>query len=358
MKTAVFYDLENIGLASRKGEFESQLPSLIKKIEASPLTGKIILQKAYISKSHTALPKIEPALKKLKVDLVLVEPINPLAASARSKKRNLVDFKMSVDVVATVSRKRSATTVAIASGDQDFGFLCQQIKEMGRKLLIISRFSNIGETMLKLCDDWVDINGAGLSPKDMRKLVETRIQTIDHKEDFLKGLVALLHAMEDDLLVRRYMTSPGMPLDMFHFIVQQKMSEFPKFDKLGFGKLSDFLETLLGCTNFEYKNNTVRFNGNKQQLPAKALFEAIMLPPPGYTKEELFRYYDILAGIENIDEMVLYVAFMKRSGILQNGVLCDKDDILATIRERIEDFVENSEIILDTDSLTEIDNEL
>lgn len=75
MKTAVFYDLENIGLVSKNGEFIQAINSLKTKIEASELVSEIILQKAYISKTNPALPNIESALANQDIELEIVEPL-------------------------------------------------------------------------------------------------------------------------------------------------------------------------------------------------------------------------------------------------------------------------------------------
>ena len=60
MRTAVFYDLDNIGLASKNGEFDQAISDLLQRIKSSDLVGDIVLQKAYIRKTHTAVAQIEP----------------------------------------------------------------------------------------------------------------------------------------------------------------------------------------------------------------------------------------------------------------------------------------------------------
>ena len=184
MKTAAFYDLENMGLASKNGEFEKTFSALLKKIPGNELVGEIVIQKAYISKSHPSLQHIQTALNKHNVELVAVEPVSNIG----QKKSNMVDFKMNVDVIATISPRRSIKTIAVASGDKDFGFMCQQIKDMDRKLLIVSRFETTGDAMLKLCDDWVDTGDQPLTPKFIHKIIETRIRFNSAGLDFYDAL--------------------------------------------------------------------------------------------------------------------------------------------------------------------------
>ena len=64
MKTAVFYDLENIGLTIKNGGFEPEIVALRKKIEASDLVGEITLQRAYMRNTNSAITHIEPVLMK------------------------------------------------------------------------------------------------------------------------------------------------------------------------------------------------------------------------------------------------------------------------------------------------------
>ena len=63
MKTAVFYDLENLGLTSKNSTFMQSISNLRKKIEASELVGEITLQKAYIRKDHASRGQIESVIR-------------------------------------------------------------------------------------------------------------------------------------------------------------------------------------------------------------------------------------------------------------------------------------------------------
>ena len=91
MKTAVFYDLENIGLASKNGEFGQAISELLQRIKSSELVGDIILQKAYIRKTHPAVAQIEPIVKNHKIELATVESLSDM----NRKKANMVDFPLS-----------------------------------------------------------------------------------------------------------------------------------------------------------------------------------------------------------------------------------------------------------------------
>lgn len=354
MKTAVFYDLENIGLAGKAGELEQALTVLRQKIEASGLVREIVLQRAYISKTHSSLARLAPILEKHQIELVAVEPV----LKAGSKKHNMVDFKMGIDVIATIAAKRSLATVAIASGDNDFGFLCQKIKDMGRKLLVISSFGTTGEAMLKLCDDWIDLRERTLTTNFIRQAITKRIAADDSPADFLQAFAAFLHAVEEDLLIRRYMASFGLPLNIFIEILHERISKFPKHGELGFANISGFMTVLLSGTNFECQGGIVKYNSSQQPLSQHRLLDNILCLPPGYTREKLFKYYDAVSGIERIGELLAYIEFMKRSGMLKGNELCGKRTFRATIRKHLRSITEKAGLVLDEAALADIDKKL
>lgn len=354
MKTAVFYDLENISLPSKNGELDQAIKVLRQKIEASELVKDIVLQKAYISKTYPNLTQLEPVLKNHQIELVAVEAVS----NAGRKKPNLVDFKMSVDVIATIATRRSITTVAVASGDNDFGFLCQQIKDMGRKLLVISRYAAMGEAMLKLCDDWVNLSEDSLPPNFIRRAIAKRISTDYSQTGFFQALGDFFHLLENDVLIRRYLSSVGISLHKFITLLHERISKFPDYNKLGFKNISSFMEVLLGDTNFECQGDILKYNSNKQPLSKNRLIDNVLCLPPGYTREKLFKYYDILTEIDQIEELLAYTNFMKHTGMLKYNSLCNKRTFRATIRKHTQGMMEKAGIVLDEAALTVIDKKL
>lgn len=351
MKTAVFYDLENIGLTSKSGGFEKVISDLQEQIKASDLVSDIVIQKAYMRRTHHALKQIEPIVAKHKIELVVVESLS----ESVHKKANMVDFKMCIDVTAVIAAKRSIGTVAVASGDNDFGFLCQQIKDMGKKLLVISRFNTTGDIMMKLCDDWIDLSEQVLTPKFIRNAIETRIRGKKQSGDFYSSFINLLQALENDVLVRRYMATFGLPLSQFIMIMQKWELEFPKYGELGFANLSSLLEALLRETNFECRSGIMKFSGiNKKPLSQKRLIEGIIRLPTGYSREKLQKYYDLCAEVGNVDEFQTYITFMRRSGILKGSKLCNWRSFRATIRKHIRETLAHAGLVADEDALKEI----
>ena len=354
MKTAVFYDLENIGLTNGNGGFENTFCALLQKIKASALVSEIVLQRAYISKSNPHCERLSAALAKHKVELVAVESLDPL-----HKKANMVDFKMNVDVIAAIASKRSVKTVVVTSGDQDFGFMCQQIKNMGRNLLVVSRFNTTSAAMLKLCDDWIDLSKSALPPKWIRDRIDARIVTADSGAGFFPALLDFLGAMEHDALIRRVMTSAGLPISLFTQMVYDRIPSFPKNKPFGFSSIASYLEMILGGTNFAFERGNVVYIGHERQaFSQERLIESILSLPSGYSREKLDRYYASLYSARNVEEMLAYVQFLQRNGLLRGNALCARDMFCDVIDRRVRYIMAQAGIPLDPGALRSITDKL
>ncbi|MCL2857191.1 MAG: NYN domain-containing protein [Oscillospiraceae bacterium] len=355
MKTAVFYDVENLCLTAKNGDFIESITSIQQKVGESELTGDIILQRAYIGKTHSAFERIEADLKTCGIETVIVEPVIQVAR----KKTNMVDFKMSVDAIATIAAKRSIMTVAMASGDSDFGFTCQQIKKMGKKLLVISRFSATSGALLKICDDWVDLNAQSLTPKFIRKAIEVRVAVEKTESGFTGDFAGFLNALEADCLIRRYMSTFGLPFPIFTTIIQEKVAGFPKYSELGILRLTDFMEILLSGTPFQCRNGIVYYRaGRKRQPSQRQLIESILRLPQSYTREKLLSYYDIAAELENIEELLVYFEFMRRVGMISGNKLCQRRTFRASIRKYIRAVAKKAGLVLDEAALADVNERL
>ena len=355
MKTAIFYDLENIGLASRNGEFEEAFYNLQEKIKSSELVGKIVLQKAYLRKTHHNLDLIASVLKKHRAELVIVEPMS----TTPKKKANIVDFKMGVDVIATIAKKRSIQTVAVASGDSDFGFLCQQIKEMGRKLLVASHFPTTGKSLLQLCDDWVPLSTQiPATQKVIGKIIDTRIIRDYTDMAFFDAFEDFLSALDSDLLIRRYIMTFGFSLQLFIPALHSRNICFPDYTKLGFPSVTPFVITLLHSAGFEVKEQRITYQGKRNPISPTVLLGHMVNLPPNYSREKLFQYYEVVASIEDIDELLSYIKFMKQSGMLQENSLCPKRTFRATIRKHLGSALEEAGFSMDKSAIAEIEKTL
>jgi len=340
MKTAIFYDLENIGLSTKSDKFEENFLSVLDKIKQSSLVGQIILQKAYMRKMPHS-EEYKNILAKHNVELFAVEA--PLIRQP-SKTANMVDFKMGIDTTAAIFRKRSIETVVIASGDNDFGFLCQQVKDMGKKLLVVSHFLLTGGAILQICDDWIDLTPKPIQPKQIQKIIDTRL-TKNYKDyDFIDAFTHFMSSLIDDPFIRRYMSNYGIPASLLMTMAQNRSIKFPSFYNLGYSSITPLLAALLHGSQFEYKSGSFFYTQNDAPITQDALIEKTIRPPYDYSTKKLMHYHDTLSQIENIDELSAYIALMRRLGMLQNNKLCYKPTFRSTIRKHLQDILQKSGI--------------
>lgn len=351
MKTAVFYDLENMDLPLKNGDSERQLVTLMDKIKMNELVGSVTLQRAYLSKSNNAVAHIAPVLKKYGIDLVEVAP---LVENPKRKKSNLVDFKMTVDIVSAIATKRSIETVSIASGDNDFGFLAEKVKDLGKNLLVIATPNTIGESMLQLCDDWIDPSGKVNLAKFIQRAIEKRIALDYTGGDFMDSLGDFLQRLERDLFIRRCMTEVGLQFSVFINILRRYGLEFPPYGKLGFHNINSFLTLALRNAKFRIEGDFIRYHPEGVPPTIDQLSVGLLALPGGYTREKFLRYYDLLLGIENADEFMGYIQFMKRCGVLHNQKLCPKRTYRAVIRRNLTKKMASAGIELERSTLTKI----
>ena len=190
------------------------------------------------------------------------------------------------------------------------------------------------------------------------RAIETRIPPADSGTDFFAAFGGFLQGLESDMLIRRYMTSFGLPFPVFIAVLQNRRMNLPAYNELGFSSLTAFMETLLSDTNFEPKFGHVKYSGLKKPLSQTRLLESIVRRPYGYTREKLFKYYDILAEIESVDELLQYINFMKRNGMLKGNILCYKRTFRATIRKHLRAAMAKAGVILDAAAITEMEKKL
>jgi len=151
VSTAIFYDLENLFDFFRIGKSERKLNKIEKYIEESQLTDEVVLSQAFIASNNNYFDDILHIFKKHKIEIVKVD-----IPCHKGNVTNLVDFKMNVYIADYVARKRSISTVILATGDGDFTFLCELIKSKNKKIVILSDSVHTNRALIKLCDDLID----------------------------------------------------------------------------------------------------------------------------------------------------------------------------------------------------------
>lgn len=307
MSTAVFYDLENISkftAPKNYGEFKDSF----KMMCDSELVDNVVLQRAYISTVHPAYIKYNKFLNSTGIEICAVDP------NMNSKKANLVDFKMNVDCIA-YSLSNDIDTVVIATGDADFGFLCEELKNYGKKVVVASYGITTNKSIIMLCDDWVDFSHE-YTLCDINELMAARIRP-EEPVDYKAAVRGVLTAMLDDKLVKRYMALGRFDLDMLRSFTE-KFYKAPRLEDMNY---MDFVSMLIPGINVSFLNK----NGRILIIPAE---EPVPNPP--------LSIYEIISGIDfefsterfrawhswfednldSVNELVYYMNFMTRNNLL------------------------------------------
>ena len=215
-----------------------------------------------------------------------------------------------------------------------------------------------GESLLEICDDWVDMDDHTPEPKFIRKVIEKRISTKYEGEEFFSTIRNFLRELEEDTLVRRYLANFGIPYSMLVSLALQRQIKFPSWVQIGFASQGDFIGVLLHNTCFEYKAGWIKYCAGKQPITQHHLIESIMNIPTGYSREKLIEYYDMVSETENLEEMLRYIDFMKRNGMLKGNVLCPKRTFRATIRKQIRAVAEKAGFVVDESALMDVAKKL
>src|SRR5690606_2496642 len=119
--TAIFFDLENFRSSFMSQPVETVINKIEKLIDDSPITDRIILRQAFISKNNNFSKKRIKTLQEHGIDIIEVE------MPCKKNGTNMVDFKMYAHIADYVARIRKVKTIILATGDGDFSFLCELI---------------------------------------------------------------------------------------------------------------------------------------------------------------------------------------------------------------------------------------
>lgn len=307
MSTAVFYDLENISkftAPKNYGEFKDS----VKMMCDSELVDDIVLQRAYISTTHPAYIKYNKFLNSMGIEICAVDP------NTNSKKANLVDFKMNVDCIA-YSLSNKIDTVVIATGDADFGFLCEELKNYGINVVVASYGITTNKSIIMLSNDWVDFSGE-YSLCDINELMTARI-SIDEPIDYKAAVRGVLEAMLSDKLVKRYMAMERFDLDMLRDFTE-KFYKAPRLEEISY---MDFISLLISGIEVEFinKNGRILIVPSAEPVPEPPLniYEIISGMDFDFSTERFRAWHSWFEeNIDSVSELVYYMNFMTRNKLL------------------------------------------
>lgn len=310
MSTAIFYDLENISVFTAPKNYGEFLKS-VDEIKKCPLVDEIVAQKAYISLTHSAYIKYKNFLDSTGIEICGVDP------KMNANKSNIVDFKMNVDITAyTIAH--NIDTVVIATGDGDFGLLCEELKNMGKKVVIASYGITTNKSIVMLCDDWIDFSGKYVLC-GIDELCRKRFAFISCN-DYRKAVKKLVQMIKDDFLVSRYMRRSGIKADEF-ISLASLMCTAPELKGTGISE-DEFLMMLLDDENVDIVDSRdgkrVVFSDKPKEKSFFDLYEILAGLDSEFSKDRFRIWHEWFSeNIEAIPELVYYLRFLVNNSMLE-----------------------------------------
>jgi len=255
VSTAIFYDLENFSDFFRIGNPEKKLNKIEKYIEESQLTDKVVLRQAFISSDNSNFDCILHLFEKHKIEIVKVD-----MPCHKENVTNLVDFKMNVYIADYVARKRSISTVILATGDGDFTFLCELIKSKNKKLVILSDSTHTNRALIKICDDWIDCQDI-YSCKNMniKTLFIHRLPLLElHNMNSLEAVSALTKVIAKDYLLNKLIRKTRVSLTTV-----VKILNYYEFDNTILKETEEHFDFIMNYLLSESAYKTESYNNGK-----------------------------------------------------------------------------------------------
>lgn len=308
MSTAVFYDLENISKFTAPKNF-GEFKESFQMICDSELVDDVVLQRAYISTTHPAYIKYNRFLNSTGVEICAVDP------NMNSKKANLVDFKMNVDCVA-YALSNNIDTVVIATGDADFGFLCEELKAYGKKVVVASYGITTNKSIIMLSDDWVDFSGEYLLC-DIHELMDARIH-INEPVDYKDALCSVIEAMLNDNLIKRYMSMERFDLDMLRNFTE-RFCKAPELEDMSY---YEFVSLIISGHKvfFLEKNGRLFLLPSDEAIPepSLSLYELVTGTDYDFSAQRFKAWHTWFEeNLESVNELVYYINFMVKNELLK-----------------------------------------
>lgn len=310
MPTAIFFDLENFRSSFMSQPVETVIKKMDKFIQESPVTDKIILRQAFISKNNNFSKQRIRALQEHGIEIIEVD-----MPCKKNGTNNMVDFKMNVYIADYVARIRKVNTIILATGDGDFAFLCELIKSKDKNLLILSDSTQTNRGLIKICDDWIDLNNSYSYKKiSVKTIFKDRLPEIGigemNIEDSIKYLTNLI---TNDVLLKKLIMKKRVSLEVFILIISEYI-DITAYKNMKEQKLVDLLNYLLWDTDIRLK-----ISGKNKHIDYKPqatvdlkekyinLYNKLIHKDPGYDKNKMLDWYSYFKENKlDIKEMLYY----------------------------------------------------
>lgn len=312
MPTAIFFDLENFKTSLMSQPVEKVVSKMRKLIDESPITDKVILKQAFISKGNNFPKKKIQSLQEHGIEIIEVEmPFKKNGA-------NMVDFKMYAHIADYVARIRKVKTIILATGDGDFAFLCELIKSKNKNVVILSDSTHTNRGLIKISDDWIDLNNSYNYRKiSVMTIFKDRLQEIDlgqmNIEDSIKNLVNII---TKDILLKKLIIKRLVSLKLFLFIAGEyaDLTVYKNLEEQILLGLINYLlwDTelklmIIGKNKYIYYNPEAAVDSNEKYMN---LYNSLIYKTPEYDKNKMLDWYIYFKENKSYIKEMLYYGSM------------------------------------------------
>ncbi|HCS10650.1 MAG TPA: hypothetical protein DIV40_04255 [Clostridiales bacterium] len=316
MPTAIFFDLENFKYLFKSHPVEKVINKMKKLIDESPITDKVILKQAFISKTNDFSKEKKRELQEHGIEIIEVK-----MPCQKNGTNNMVDFKMYAHIADYVARIRKVKTIILATGDGDFVFLCELIKSKNKNIVILSDSTKTNRGLIKICDDWIDLNNSYNYKKiSVKTIFKDRLSDIEigamSIEDSIKHLDNLI---VKDVLLKKLILKKRVSLKLFLSIAGEYI-DLTLYKNLEEQKLENLFNYLLWDTELKLmiseKNKYIYYNPEETvgfNEKYKNLYNSLIYKTPEYDKNKMLDWYTYFKENKLYIKEMLYYGSMYQS---------------------------------------------
>jgi len=139
---ALFIDFENVAIWAEREFFDLEISRLMEYLQSR---GPVVIKRAYAD--WTRFPRYRDEMLGNSIDLIQLYDVRA--------GKNRADIRMALDAFETAITRPQVQTIALVTGDSDFGTLVSKLREYGRYVLGLGPSKITHAILVKSCDEFV-----------------------------------------------------------------------------------------------------------------------------------------------------------------------------------------------------------
>lgn len=358
MGFGIYYDVENVGLHNNNKNSFNSINNVLNEInEYIKRTGEdceIIKHKAYYNPAGSAA-RFPNSLTEYGIEQKPV-PTPP----NEKRKSNMVDMKMIVDIVSDITENDQMHSVIIATGDKDFSFLADNLRQKGIKVVVVADCKKMPASLLSSCDEYLPLRLDEIDTNDIKTFFSERIKkerNVSKNPSSVEGAIfGFILEICDDQLLERFIASSKLKVSTFKKLVIDKYGSDIILNS-GTADATMFLARLLKgtklCIAMVDGKSTICFRSlvpedvNVLEDPKLGGIELNGFLTSRYGLSEDFKLSELKTfakycekNINTIDKLVHYIDILRASGLMKlkvdgykESAVIDTQDIEAAFKK-------------------------